>query len=503
MLSDSDSSDSDTGRRYKTESTRSREDISAKIRARDNNGHDDRSYKRRDLNSRYESSRDNKRSRSRSPEYRRKRERSRSRSRGENSSRKIESNRDNGSSSSSVQRKHDNYYEKSSKQRDTDEHKHHDKSSKEDRNSSQPSSSSKIDNNSHKTSRGKSKDERADDRKTRDESTNDYIDKPKKHKKDKEPKRHRDERSSKHSSRVSSPVDENPKDESPIVNQNETKNENEADDGAVCGPSLPPHMLIVNKPQPIIEVQPPSPQRVRNYGPSLPTDMSLLNNRSPSRPDSGIMDISDSDDDDFAIGPVLDPMAKKSEVHLELERRALELKLAKLNERDGNAQGDVKEREEWMTELPQLRSVAGLGLKARQFRAKEKDEIKDRSGWTDTPRDREEKSKRKGPTHEELNEVRDRKAEKHYRERRDAEQEAAVKKHKKKHKRDESLLEIHQKNLKKQKYKDKGLNAAERRPFSRESDLKVNRFDEAQKKSIMKKAQLLDTRFDSGQSKFL
>lgn len=43
MLSDSDSSDSDTGRRYKTESTRSREDISAKIRARDNNGYDGRS----------------------------------------------------------------------------------------------------------------------------------------------------------------------------------------------------------------------------------------------------------------------------------------------------------------------------------------------------------------------------------------------------------------------------------------------------------------------------
>lgn len=500
MLSDSDSSDSDTGRRYKTESTRSREDISAKIRARDNNGYDDRSYKRRDLSSRYESSREYKRSRSKSPEYRRKRERSRSRSRGENSSRKTETTRDNGSSSSSVQRKHDNY-EKSSKQRDTDEHKHYDKSSKEDRNSSQPSSSSKIDNNSHKTSRGKAKDERVDDKKTRDESTNDHIDKSKKHKRDKEPKRHRDESSSKQSSRVSSPVNENPKADSPITKRNETEHENEPDDGAVCGPSLPPHMLVVDKPLPVIEVKPPSPQRVRSYGPSLPTDMNLLRNRSPSRPDSAIMDISDSDDDDFTIGPVLDPMAKKSEIHLELERRALELKLAKLNERDANAQGDVKEREEWMTELPQLRSVAGLGLKARQFRAKERDEIKDRSGWTDTPRDREEKSKRKGPTHEELVEVRDRKAEKLYRERRDAEQEAAIRKHKKKHKRDESLVEIHQKNLKKQT--DKALDAGERRPFSRETDLKVNRFDEAQKKSIMKKAQLLDTRFGSGQSKFL
>lgn len=43
----------------------------------------------------------------------------------------------------------------------------------------------------------------------------------------------------------------------------------------------------------------------------------------------------------------------------------------------------------------------------------------------------------------------------------------------------------------------------ERRPFSRDIDLKVNRFDEAQKKSILKKAQLLDDRFSAGHSKFL
>lgn len=43
----------------------------------------------------------------------------------------------------------------------------------------------------------------------------------------------------------------------------------------------------------------------------------------------------------------------------------------------------------------------------------------------------------------------------------------------------------------------------ERRPFDRDVDLKVNRFDEAQKKAILKKAQLLDNRFSSGESKFL
>lgn len=43
----------------------------------------------------------------------------------------------------------------------------------------------------------------------------------------------------------------------------------------------------------------------------------------------------------------------------------------------------------------------------------------------------------------------------------------------------------------------------ERRPFDRNIDLQVNRFDEAQRKAIFKKAQLLDTRFSQGESKYL
>lgn len=44
---------------------------------------------------------------------------------------------------------------------------------------------------------------------------------------------------------------------------------------------------------------------------------------------------------------------------------------------------------------------------------------------------------------------------------------------------------------------------ASRRPFNRDSDLKVNRFDQAQKNAILKKAQLLDTRFGRGETKYL
>jgi len=38
-----------------------------------------------------------------------------------------------------------------------------------------------------------------------------------------------------------------------------------------------------------------------------------------------------------------------------------------------------------------------------------------------------------------------------------------------------------------------------RRPFDRDIDLQVNRFDQAQKKSILLKAQMLDDRFSRGQ----
>lgn len=50
---------------------------------------------------------------------------------------------------------------------------------------------------------------------------------------------------------------------------------------------------------------------------------------------------------------------------------------------------------------------------------------------------------------------------------------------------------------------DKDDEKKERRPFSRDQDLQVNRFDEAQKKSIIKKAQHLDSRFSRGEAKYL
>lgn len=47
---------------------------------------------------------------------------------------------------------------------------------------------------------------------------------------------------------------------------------------------------------------------------------------------------------------------------------------------------------------------------------------------------------------------------------------------------------------KKQK-KEEAQEPAERRPFDRDADLQVNRFDEAQKERLLKKSQELNTRF--------
>lgn len=43
----------------------------------------------------------------------------------------------------------------------------------------------------------------------------------------------------------------------------------------------------------------------------------------------------------------------------------------------------------------------------------------------------------------------------------------------------------------------------ERKPFDRDADLGVNRFDDAQRKLMIKKAGQIDSRFGSGQQKFL
>ncbi|OXB54989.1 hypothetical protein ASZ78_008501 [Callipepla squamata] len=62
-------------------------------------------------------------------------------------------------------------------------------------------------------------------------------------------------------------------------------------------------------------------------------------------------------------------------------------------------------------------------------------------------------------------------------------------------KRSESLMDIHQKKLKSKASEEKNK-VQERRPFDREQDLKVNRFDEAQKKALIRKSRDLNSKFE-------
>lgn len=67
-------------------------------------------------------------------------------------------------------------------------------------------------------------------------------------------------------------------------------------------------------------------------------------------------------------------------------------------------------------------------------------------------------------------------------------------------KRAESLMTLHTKKMK-EKAKEKPNTPVERRPFDRDADLQVNRFDDAQKQRLLKKSQELNTRFSHSRDK--
>lgn len=61
-------------------------------------------------------------------------------------------------------------------------------------------------------------------------------------------------------------------------------------------------------------------------------------------------------------------------------------------------------------------------------------------------------------------------------------------------------MNMHAKKMK-EKAKEKANAPVERRPFDRDGDLQVNRFDEAQKQRLLKKSQELNTRFSHSKDK--
>ncbi|XP_037824014.1 GPALPP motifs-containing protein 1 [Lucilia sericata] len=327
--------------------------------------------------------------------------------------------------------------------------------------------------------------------------------KSKKHKKEKKKKSHKEKKRSRKETTTSfSEEDKVPKPISPQLGQELSFNKNELDDA--FGPALPPHLINKNDKDKALVI-----------GPIIPKEL-LGNLEQLDKPDVAdkLPTSSESEDEEETLqgsyGPL--PVTNEREMtaaQIELEQRALELKMAAI---DGMNVTTTEQnvREEWMLELPDVGLKGGLAalnnLKRGFHQGKEKPDFSDRSSWTKTPQMGIEKQK--PTTSKSSKEELELQAQALYEKQRDAEQEAMAKKHKKKHKREESLVEIHQKKLRKeerQKAKELKESGAkpERRPFTRDVDLKLNKIDRNQTKQIVDKAKILNTKFSSGHSKYL
>lgn len=255
------------------------------------------------------------------------------------------------------------------------------------------------------------------------------------------------------------------------------------DDDGFFGPALPPGFKRQDDspPRPII-------------GPALPPGFI----KSPQKNDTGRegpgqgppffnSEEAESGEDEDIVGPMPAKGPVNYSVTTEFEKRAQRMK-EKLTKGDDSSKPIT--RESWMTELPPEMKDFGLG--PRTFKRRADDKSGDRSVWTDTPADRERKAK-------EIQEARksfSKKDEENIlsgRDKRLAEQVSSYNESK----RSESLMDIHQKKLKNKTAEDKSRHQ-ERIPFDRDKDLKVNRFDEAQKKALIKKSRELNTRFSHG-----
>jgi len=253
-------------------------------------------------------------------------------------------------------------------------------------------------------------------------------------------------------------------DSAPNLGREELKSEGESSDDDY-GPVLPPHLQQ-----------------------SCKTDASTV--IAPQENNSN----DDSDSDGEMIGPrMVESTGKLSreDIVKEFESRSLKMK----DKLEGK---DVKEvqRESWMLELPEEKANS-FGLGARTFSRKGVPEKgKDRSIWTDSPADKERKLREGGAVSNESEEP----PTVNYR---DIEM-AKVSQELKKKRGSESLMEMHDKKIQKKKKEDiaNGMKE-ERRPFDRETDLQVNRFDDAVKKNMLKAAAKMNDRFSSGNQKFL
>jgi len=229
-----------------------------------------------------------------------------------------------------------------------------------------------------------------------------------------------------------------------------------------------------------------------DFGPALPPHLASRSRWSRRRRRKVSQDLSDSDED--CIGPKPPKPGESSSLqstHIsDIERRAKSMR----DKIEGLDKKEVK-RESWMMELPDAKAKS-FGLGPRTFSRKGATVIGDRSAWTDTPEQRAKRARGEIQEQDEtettdylINKARD-------------ETMSKVSEELKDKKGRDTLLEMHEKKRMKKAKKEKNKEEV-RRPFDRDLDLGANKFDEAQRKLMVKKAAQIDSRFTSGSRKYL
>ena len=244
------------------------------------------------------------------------------------------------------------------------------------------------------------------------------------------------------------------------------------------GPQLPPHLQKSQE----------SDSDSESYGPKLPS----IPCRAPA-PGPSIgpqVPVEESSDEDDLIGP-LPPKPGEELQTANSIARSIELRAQQMKDRlEGREAKSEPKRESWMLELP-AEKAKNFGLGPRQFSRSSNPKPKQDKSWTQAPN---QEASNDNEDHSQDEDVLAYMASLQ----RDAEMDKVAEAYKKK-RGNESLLDLHSKKMKAKK-EDK---PAERRPFDRNVDLQVNKFDDAQKKAMLKKAAKLDSRFTSGSSKYV
>jgi len=274
----------------------------------------------------------------------------------------------------------------------------------------------------------------------------------------------------------------------PDLTGKKIENNDSSSDSDDYGPALPPHLMNKNLGGGIGSVQ-------KLHGPSLPPGFKLP--AAGSNLDASEDD--DSDDDDI-IGPRLPTqgISAAESAAMDIEERARRMK----DRLDGKDCVEEPKRETWMLELPSDKRKS-FGLGPRQFSRKGHlgpQKGGDRSAWTDSPAEKERKlregidpsrTQNDEPPPDLVAQKRDKKMEK-------------ITEEINKKRGTESLMDMHTKKLNKKAKKEKKEGVKqERRAFDRDIDLQANKFDEAQRKAMIKKSAGLGDRYTSGGQKFL